>query len=92
MACKKAQNPITIKRPLPKKFIIISEKNFFIKLPKSNEKIEIPNEIQNKINVLQKEILVFFKPYVIPIPRESMLLATASSNELINIMIPPNNT
>ena len=42
-----------------------------------------------KISIQKKEILVFFKPYVIPIPRESMLLAIASTSELINIIIPP---
>ena len=45
-------------------------------------------EIQNKIILLKQEILVFFIPYVIPIPNESILLEKAKINKEINI----NNT
>ena len=47
---------------------------------------EITKEIINKISLLKKEIFIFFIPYVIPIPRESILLDIASIIELINII------
>ena len=36
-----------------------------------------------------REILVFLIPYVIPMPRESILLERDNNNELINIRTPP---
>jgi hypothetical protein len=36
----------------------------------------------------KKEILVFLIPYVIPIPRESILLDMAKNNEFTNIKTP----
>lgn len=43
----------------------------------------------NKTTFPKPEILVFFMPYVMPMPKESILLESAKISELINIKTPP---
>ncbi len=57
--------------------------------PNQTAKTDIKKEIKNKTTFPMLEILVFLIPYVIPMPRESMLLESAKNNELINIKTPP---
>ena len=49
---------------------------------------EITKLIKNKINLAPMVIFVFFIPYVIPIPRESILLDIAKKRQLSNIKTP----
>ena len=60
---------------------------YWIILPKSIEIYVISSEIINKIIFPNLDIFVFFIPYVIPIPKESILLDIAKSNEF-NIITP----
>ena len=48
--------------------VILLDKKLLIQLPNHMEKVVIIIEILNKIIFATYEILVFFKPYVIPIP------------------------
>lgn len=52
------------------------------------EMIEIIKLIKNKMNLALLIIFVFFIPYVIPIPRESILLEIAKIKQLSNIKTP----
>ena len=52
------------------------------------EIIEIIKLIKNKIDLAPMVILVFLIPYVIPIPRESILLEIAKNKQLSNIKTP----
>lgn len=70
---------------LPIKVVAKFEKIFFILFPNQSDSIEIKKEMQNKITFPIYEIVVFLIPYVIPIPRESILLDIAKDRELINI-------
>ena len=70
---------------LPIKVVAKFEKIFFILFPNQSDSIEIKKEMQNKITFPIYEIVVFLIPYVIPIPRESILLDIAKNRELINI-------
>ena len=63
------------------------EKIFLILFPNHKEIIETKNEIQNKITFPIYDMVVFLIPYVIPIPRESILLDIAKNSELSNIKI-----
>ena len=64
----------------------------FIKtFPKKTEKQAVRNEIKNNIKFAPKEIFVFFIPYVIPIPKESILLTIDKIIEF-NIIITPLTT
>ena len=58
-------------------------------LPNQTDKIEIEKDTRNKTIFPLYEILVFLIPYVIPMPRESILLESARISELINIKTPP---
>ena len=66
---------------LPIKVVAKFEKIFFILFPNQSDSIEIKKEMQNKITFPIYEIVVFLIPYVIPIPRESILLDIAKSIE-----------
>ena len=48
------------------------------------EMIEMIKLIKNKMNLAPMVILVFFIPYVIPIPRESILLEIAKMMQFNN--------
>ena len=61
--------------------VILLDKKLLIQLPNHMEKVVIIIEILNKIIFATYEILVFFKPYVIPIPSESTLLEIARRKE-----------
>ena len=50
---------------------------YFNKFPKYIEIMEIIKLIKNKIDLAPTDIFVFLIPYVIPIPRESILLEIA---------------
>lgn len=52
------------------------------------EMTEITKLIKNKINLAPMVIFVFLIPYVIPIPRESILLVIANNKQLSNIKTP----
>ena len=52
------------------------------------EMIETIKLIKNKMNLALLIIFVFFIPYVIPIPRESILLEIAKIKQLSNIKTP----
>ena len=58
------------------------------KLPNQIEILLTKKEMANKIILLKKEIFIFLIPYVIPIPRESILLEIAKIKELSNIKTP----
>ena len=83
------KSPIPIKIKFPISLVAKSEKIFFKKSPNQTDKIEIKKEIVNKTILAKQDIFVFLIPYVIPMPRESMLLESAKISELINITIPP---
>ena len=71
-------NPIIHKIIPPTKLHEKLEKKLDIAFPTSKEKEVIESEKINKISFAQLEILVFFKPYVIPVPRESILKHSAN--------------
>ena len=73
----------------PINLVTKSEKIFFMISPHQTDTIEIKKEIVNKTILAQYEIRVFLIPYVIPMPRESILLESARIIELINIKTPP---
>ena len=50
---------------------------YFNKFPKYIEIMEIIKLIKNKMDLAPMDIFVFLIPYVIPIPRESILLEIA---------------
>ena len=54
-------------------------------LPNQIDSILIKKEMKNRIILALFEILMFLIPYVIPIPRESILADIAKINEFINI-------
>ena len=58
-----------------------------IMFPKNIEKYVIVIDIINKIILPIKDIFVFFIPYVMPMPKESMLLEIANKIEF-NIITP----
>ena len=80
-AWKVMKNPIKIIIKLPITLVILLDKKLLIQLPNHIEKVVIIIEILNKIIFATYEILVFFKPYVIPIPSESTLLEIARRKE-----------
>lgn len=69
----------------PKKFVIVFEQIFIKIFPNHIAMKVVKKEIKNNITLALLEILVFFKPYVIPIPRESILLEKAKNNVFISI-------
>ena len=50
--------------------------------------MEIIKLIKNNMNLAPMDIFVFLIPYVIPIPRESILLDIAKKRQLSNIKTP----
>lgn len=60
----------------------------FNKFPKYIEIMEMIKLIKNKIDLAPIVIFVFLIPYVIPIPRESILLEIAKNKQLSNIKTP----
>ena len=77
--------PIIIKIQQPKNLVKLSLIRFLIIFPKYKEIKVIKKEIQNKISFAICEIFVFFIPYVIPIPRESILLDIAKISVFRNM-------
>ena len=61
---------------------------YFNKFPKYIEIMEMIKPIKNKIDLAPMVIFVFLIPYVIPIPRESILLEIAKNKQLSNIKTP----
>ena len=51
--------------------------------------MEIVKAPKNKINFANRVIFVFFIPYVIPIPSESILLEIAKNKQLSSVINPP---
>lgn len=64
-------------------------RTYFNILPNPIETIATKKATKNKTILAEKVILVFFIPYVIPIPSESILLDIASIKEFINIANTP---
>ena len=60
----------------------------FNKFPKYIEIMEMIKLIKNKMDLAPMVIFVFLIPYVIPIPRESILLEIAKNKQLSNIKTP----
>ena len=73
--------PIQIKIKHPKKLVNKFGSIYWIILPKNIEIYVVINEIANKIILLNLDIFVFLIPYVMPIPKESILLDIAKSIE-----------
>lgn len=61
---------------------------YFNKSPKYMEMTEMKKLIKNKMDLALTVIFVFLIPYVIPIPRESILLDIAKKRQLSNIKTP----
>ena len=61
---------------------------YFSKFPKYMEIMEMKKLIKNKIDLAPMVIFVFLIPYVIPIPRESILLEIDKNKQLSNIKTP----
>gem|GEM_PF-3804393 len=87
-ASKQIKIPIKISIKFPIILVIISGNISFNILPNQIEKMEMIKEMKNKIILARLDILVFLIPYVIPIPRESILLEIANIKELTNIKTP----
>lgn len=81
--------PKNIKRSEPINIENFSESSEEIVFPINIEKLVIINEIENNIKLLIFEILVYFIPYEIPIPRESILTERANKIQFNNIKISP---
>ena len=79
--------PIDIRRKLPINFVKKLGSMTCINFPKYIDKYVIVIEIINKISLPINDILVFFIPYVIPIPSESILLEIDNKIEF-NIITP----
>lgn len=86
-ASKHIYIPIKIKILLPINLVKKFGKMDCIKFPKNIEREVMVMEIMNKIIFPIRDIFVFFIPYVIPIPSESMLLEIANKIEF-NIITP----
>ena len=77
-----------IKKPIITKMALLiilvtkSGKNILIIFPSAIERVAKNIDIINRISFASKFILVFFNPYVMPIPRESILEDKASNIEL----------
>lgn len=82
------KTPINISKKLPKKYNIKSGSIKSKIFPKHKERDVILIDIIIKIKIAGSEIFVFLTPYVIPIPKESMLVDIASSIDEINIKPP----
>ena len=65
-----------------------SGKMYFNKFPKYIEIMEMTKLIKNKMDFAPMVIFVFLIPYVIPIPKESILLEIAKNKQLSNIKTP----
>lgn len=89
MDWKHIRTPIPIKIEFPISLATKSEKIFFIISPNQTDTSEIEKEMVNNTILPQYEIFVFLIPYVIPIPRESILLESDKISELVNIKTPP---
>lgn len=85
----KTKMPIAIKIIFPINLVTKSGKIVLIIFPNHTDKTEMVKEITNKTIFARIEILVFLMPYVMPIPRESILLESDKTSELINIKTPP---
>ena len=83
------KNPIKIKIEQPTIGIKCWGNIEVIKFPKNKANIVTKKETTNNIIFPNLEIEVFFIPYVIPIPRESILLETAKIIKFINIICKP---
>ncbi len=79
--------PIKIK--FPNSLVTKSGRTFLIISPNQIDKKETTREIINNIILAKNEILVFLIPYVMPIPRASILLESAKTSELTNIIKTP---
>lgn len=77
--------PIQISIKHPKKLVNTFGNIYWIRFPKNIDIYVVISDIANKIIFPILDIFVFLIPYVIPIPKESMLLDNAKSNEFIII-------
>lgn len=77
--------PIQISNKQPKKLVNIFGKIYWITLPKNIDRYVVISDIVNKIIFPILDIFVFFIPYVMPMPKESILLDVAKNNEFIII-------
>ena len=77
--------PIQIRIRQPRKLVNDFGSMYWIIFPNNIDIYVVINEIANRIIFPIFDIFVFLIPYVIPIPKESILLDIAKSNEFIII-------
>ena len=77
--------PIQISLKHPKKLVNTFGNIYWITFPKNMDIYVIISDIANKSIFPIFDIFVFFIPYVMPIPKESILLDIAKNNEFIII-------
>ena len=80
------KTPIRNKIKPPIKFVNVSDNMEVKKLPNETDRKDMEREIHNNIILLSIEIFVFFIPYVIPMPSESILLDIARTMQFMNMM------
>ena len=82
---KITKNPRTIKMIDPRKLLIPEGRILSKKSPKIKEKEVTIIDIAKSISLLIGDNFVFFNPFVMPIPKESILLEIAKIKTLVNI-------
>lgn len=78
-------SPKKISKKTPRTLARTGEIKCISKLPANKDNIQKKKEIPNRMHLEEMFILVFFNPYVIPIPIESILRVIANKIELKNI-------